>query len=144
MPGLSAIPAAKLPRTVLTGLFPDGPFGITARRLRDAIFSMATSAIDTISAAYTVQPTDEYVRVNAAAGALTITLAASATNVGSSVTIKKVDATTSTVTVACVGADLIDGQATYTMSAPYQAITLISTGGGYDVTATVLGPAIAA
>lgn len=81
---------------------------------------------------YTVTPLDQYVLIDATAGAITLTLP---TAVGRStpVTGKKTDATTHAVTFTPQAGQLIDGASTAAVSAQWESLTLIPSGGNWYV-----------
>jgi hypothetical protein len=81
---------------------------------------------------YTVTPLDQYVLVDATSGAITLTLP---TAVGRSTPVagKKTDATTHAVTFTPQAGQLIDGASSAVISAPFESLTLIPSGGDWYV-----------
>lgn len=73
------------------------------------------------------------VLVDATAGNRTETLPAASALTGKYYTIKKIDASANTVTVARAGTDTIDGQTSWVLGSRYSAITLISDGNNWFV-----------
>jgi hypothetical protein len=65
---------------------------------------------------------------DASGGAFTVTLPAAATVSGSSISVKKSDASANAVTVDGNAAETIDGAATLALSTQYEAVTLWSDG----------------
>lgn len=92
----------------------------------------------TVTSAYTATKEDHTILVNAAAGAVTITLPAPSTKAYPYLVIKKVDASANAVTVDPSGSATIDGASTISLGAQYQQVVLhcdgtewrIVTGGG--------------
>ena len=77
--------------------------------------------------------TDSCLLVDATAGPVTVTLPAiSATNVGKSYQIKKIDATTNSVTLQASGADTIDGSVTMITVRPKAAFSVVRPDTGTD------------
>lgn len=91
----------------------------------------------TVTAAYTAQAHDYTIRADATAAAFSVTLPPAALLSGKVLTIKKVDASANAVTVDGNGAEEIDGAATFSLAAQYDAVTVQSFGTGWDVLATV-------
>lgn len=90
------------------------------------------------SAAYTVVAADngKVILVDAAGGAVTITLPAAATaGAGFKSTVKKTNAISSTLTVTIDGdvSETIDGAATYVLYLQNQSVTLVSDGSNWQV-----------
>ena len=78
---------------------------------------------DVTAATYTVSPTDSDIYVDATSGNKTVSLPA-ATGTGRILTIKKIDSSANTVTVAASGSETIDGANTQIISAQYVSITI--------------------
>jgi Cu/Ag efflux protein CusF len=91
----------------------------------------------TVTAAYALVLEDVVVRADATARAVAVTLPKASQQVGRVVTVKKVDASASAVTVTCAGTDTIDGAASTSLATQYQSVTLQSFGTGWDVLARV-------
>lgn len=89
--------------------------------------------VATKTANYTVIETDEYILVDATAGAVTITLPAITTLPQSVKTIKKTDSSANAVTVATTGGDTIDGAATLTIANQYDAAKLLPNGTEWSI-----------
>lgn len=89
----------------------------------------------TVAAAYTVQSDVFWVRVNAASGAVAVTLPPAASWWGRQIGVKKVDNSVNLVTVTRSGSDVIDGASTKTLAAQYERLIAISDGNGnWDLT----------
>lgn len=80
------------------------------------------------SADYTLTVTDTAISVDASGAARTITLPDAAGNTGRLFRVKKIDSSVNAVIIDGDGADTIDGAATYSLTAQYQAVDLISNG----------------
>lgn len=77
---------------------------------------------------------------NATSGALVIPLLAAATaGNGFEVTVKKIDASTNTVTIDPNASELIDGQTTLVLPNQYDAVTLVCDGANWSVMSTSSG-----
>lgn len=84
-------------------------------------------------AAYTALLTDYFIRVDATAQAVTITLPDAVLCVGFIYRVKKFDSTANTVTVKGAGAQTIDGANTFVLGAQYATITVQSNGVSWDI-----------
>lgn len=87
----------------------------------------------TVTAAYTALGTDYVIRADATGAAFTVTLPPAADVKKRTYQVKKVDVSANAVTVDASGAELIDGAATFSLAAAYDAVTLYSNGTGWDV-----------
>ncbi len=85
------------------------------------------------TANYTATTNDEVILCNAASGAFTITLPTAVGNSGLHFTIKKTDATASTVTIATVSAQTIDGTVTKVISNQYDAVKIVSDNANWSI-----------
>lgn len=83
-----------------------------------------------VTAAYSVTARDEFINVDATAGAVTVTLLP-ADEAQCWVTVRKSDASANAVTVS--SADLINGATTHATSTQYYAATFVTTGSTYAV-----------
>lgn len=90
-------------------------------------------AFATKTAAYTATSSDRYVRVDATAGAVTVTLPAAVSVPGHVLHVKKVDASANAVTVDAAGAETIDGALTKVLAAQWAVLTIVSNGTSWDV-----------
>lgn len=88
------------------------PIGAPTWVQRWASVLQAGYAIRTVTAAYTAQPHDCTILVDATAGAVTVTLPPAATSSGKVLAVKKIDGGANAVTVDGHGAETIDGAAT--------------------------------
>jgi hypothetical protein len=86
----------------------------------------------TIAAHATVQDSDYFIRVDATAGAVTVTLPPAARWAGIALVIKKLDAANN-VTIDGNGSEEIDGATTDVLTTQYESRTLFSNGTGWDV-----------
>jgi len=98
--------------------------------------SIAT-AFATKTSDYTLTETDSIIAADASGGAFTITLPTASGIAGRQYTIKKVDPTGNAVTVAATGTETIDGASTYSLSAQYDAVTIVSDGTNWLIVSTV-------
>lgn len=86
-----------------------------------------SSGIRTVTTNYSVTASDGTILVNAAGGAINITLLDPTTNSGAVYVIKKIDATTNGVTIL----GTIDSATNYTLSFTNQSVTVQSNGTAY-------------
>jgi hypothetical protein len=116
----------------LTGLFTesgvtvDNPCGIKL------INGQQPFPVRAITASTTVRVIDEALVVDATAGNVTVTLI-SAVATPNRYVVKKVDATANTVTIDGAGTETIDGATTKVLSAQWETVTLIPSGGNWYV-----------
>lgn len=82
---------------------------------------------------YTATAHDMVILVDTSGGAVTVTLPAVAGTEGRSYVIKKITTDANAVTVDGDSGDLIDGATTYVITAPYESITILSTGSAWWV-----------
>jgi len=87
----------------------------------------------TVTTTYSVVADTYYVRADATSAGFTITLPTADGCAGRQITIKKIDSTANIVTVACTGAQTIDGAATKTISTQYISYTFICTGSNWEI-----------
>lgn len=110
------------------------------RNNKNRIDGLTTTVTAIKTSAYTAA-TYEVVRVNTAAGVVTITLPTAVGNAGKPIVVKKVDTgTANDVTIDGAGAETIDGAATAVIAASTSAtilgaLTLVSDGAGWMITA---------
>lgn len=86
------------------------------------------TAVATKTADYTAAAEDRVLLIDASVAARTITLPAAAAHTGREYIIKKIDTSANKVTVDPNAAELIDGAPTYTLTAPYESVTITSNG----------------
>lgn len=100
------------------------------KRWFNTIFEWVRSRIEikTTTVAYTVTANIYYVRGDATAGAIAVTLPPAINNTGRQVFVKKIDASGNAVTVTAAGADTIEGAATAVLAAQWAKTLLISNG----------------
>jgi len=84
--------------------------------------------IRTIVASDAILLTDDVILADATAGALTVTLPDPTLTNGRVFTVKKIDATVNTVTIAPFAAETIDGMASVSTSSPNESIDFLSDG----------------
>lgn len=87
--------------------------------------------VTTVSTTYTILPTDRVVLVNAAAGAVTVTLPALSGVDSVGVTIKKIDTSGNIVTIATPNTETIDNFSEREINTYLQSRTIISDGSNY-------------
>lgn len=97
-----------------------------------------------VTASANVNPLDAEVRCDATAGAITMTLETAVAADGRLHYFKKIDSSANAVTIDGNGSQTIDGAATRTLSAQYDAVLLISNGTNWDVVASSIAAANAA
>ena len=94
-----------------------------------------TAGSVTVTSNYTAKPSDALIRVDASGGAVTITLPAASSMIGSRLTVKRLNAGANAVTVSAT--DLIDGSATATLASQYARMTVLGIRSGtastYDI-----------
>lgn len=83
-------------------------------------------AVRTATASGNLLSTDEFVIAAPASANITLTLPAASTNVGTAITVKRNSA--SYLVYVAPASGTIDGSASYTLSANYQSVTVISDG----------------
>ena len=81
-----------------------------------------------LTAGITVTPSGDTYTCNALAGAITMTLVAASSCANKVYRFKKTDVSRNLVTIQAAGSDTIDGQATQTLSNPYDTLTIVSDG----------------
>lgn len=82
----------------------------------------------TVTGTYAVQSADYLILANAAGGNVTVTLPTAAASKGRTLLIKKIDASTNTVTIDPAGTELIDGNATYSTAIQNLTIMIVCDG----------------
>jgi len=98
-----------------------------ASTYRSGSLGVGRTAITTKTAAYTADVSDEVILVNAASGAVTITLPA-VTNTNKAFIIKKIDSTLNQVTIDTPGSETIDGLAQCFLTKQYETVHIGSDG----------------
>jgi hypothetical protein len=93
------------------------------------------SAIRNISGNSTIVDTDEYVFVNAASGSVTVTLPSATGRDGQTYTIKRIDESSNTVTIANASSQLIDGQSSYSLDRQWSLVTIVANGNTWMIVA---------
>jgi len=92
------------------------------------------TALANKTAAYTITATDSTITGDASGGAFTVTLPTAASITGRQYTIKRTNATNN-ITVACNGAETIDGATTKTLGTQWAGFTVQSNGTNWVITA---------
>ncbi|MFD3802641.1 hypothetical protein ACFWTC_03210 [Streptomyces sp. NPDC058619] len=118
----------------LTGLFTESGVTVGNPCGIKLINAQAPFPVRAVSTSQTVRVIDDVLLVDATAGARVITLI-SAVATPNSYTVKKVDVSGNTVTIAAAGAETIDGAATKVLSAQWDTATVIPSGGNWYVVA---------
>jgi hypothetical protein len=116
----------------LTGLFTESGVSVGNPCGIKLINGQAPYPVRAVTASTTVRVIDEVLLVDATADNLTITLI-SAASTPNQYTIKKVDASVNTVTIDGAGTETIDGATTKVLSAQWETVTLIPSGGNWYV-----------
>ena len=93
----------------------------------------AFRSIRTITASATLSANDYTVLVNAAGGAVTVTLPAALVVSGQTFHVKKIDATANAVTLDGSGAETIDGAATKSTTTQWASYSVQSNGTGWFI-----------
>lgn len=93
----------------------------------------ARKPVVTVTAAYAASDGDLVVRVDATAGAVTVTLPPAADMKGLTLFVKKLDATANAVTVDASGSETIDGATTQATTTQYAVLRLLSNGTSWDL-----------
>ena len=103
-------------------------FKITFGNILKSIYNVTFG--QRVSADTTIVSNNRYVFVS---GTTTVTLPASASVIGQEFTIKNVDGSGNTVTIAFNGSESADGKTTLTLPERYQFIKLFANGTGFDI-----------
>jgi hypothetical protein len=82
--------------------------------------------IKNVSSAYTVEYGYYYIRVDATAGAVTVTLPTAALSLGRAILIKKIDSSGNAVTVSRSGTDTIEGSNTVSLAAQWNKTLVVA------------------
>jgi hypothetical protein len=112
-----------------------GPGGITRvwdrwfRDMFEGLSGVTNQATKTVTADYSATSNDKMIWVDAAAGAVTVTLPQASFNTGYEWIIEKIDSTANLVTIAA--ADTINGDASFDLLAQYESIRPQSNGSVY-------------
>jgi hypothetical protein len=85
------------------------------------------------TAAYAIEPQDYFIRVDATAASVDITLPAASTSIGKVFVIKKVDSSANPVILKTSGTDLIDTFLTQELATQGNKITVIANESGWNV-----------
>lgn len=91
-----------------------------------AINERLVSPVVSKTAAYSATVRDQLIKADATGGAFTVTLPTAVGATSKTYTIKRMNAGANAVTVACSGAETIDGSATYSLSSQYASVTVVS------------------
>lgn len=113
---------------------------LTNTNLNNALTSVANwrmfdGKVRTISATGAALITDNLIRSNSTAGAVTVTLpACSTTPIGKKITVKDVGTGGNTTSVKGAGSDVVDGNNTYaTALRQYESVTVVNNGTSWDL-----------
>lgn len=104
---------------------------IRARKLASVVGGDTWSGTSTVSADTSVADGVSIILVNASGGARTVNLPMASKNAKRVLTVKKIDATGSTVTIDGYGSETIDGVTTAQINVPMQAVTVHCDGSGW-------------
>jgi hypothetical protein len=85
--------------------------------------------------AYTATATDEYISADATSAAFQITLPTAVSKTGQTYTIKRINSGANAVTVGTTSSQTIDGSTTYSLSAQYKYVSVISNGSNWLIIA---------
>ncbi|MFD9256932.1 hypothetical protein [Streptomyces sp. NPDC059538] len=118
----------------LTGLFTESGVSVGNPCGIKLINGQTPYPVRSVSTSQTVRVIDEVVLVDASAGARIITLI-SAVATPNSYTVKKIDPSGNTVTIAAAGAETIDGASTKVLSSQWDTATVVPSGGNWYVVA---------
>lgn len=124
--------AAALGTVTLTGLYTPGNITVAHPTGLKIVNGQAAYPATAVSANYAVTVLDNTILVNAASGAMTVTLI-SALYTPNTYTIKKTDSSSNPVTIATVSGQLIDGAAEAVITLPNGSTTVIPQGGAWHV-----------
>lgn len=116
--------AAALGTVTLTGLYTPSSVTVTAPTGLRIINGQSAYPVTEVSANYTVHVIDKVILVDASAGPITITLISAAWT-PNTYTVKKIDSSANAITIAAQAGQTIDGAATKTLTAQWQALTAI-------------------
>lgn len=111
---------------------PGRPYSYTqgqrASHTHDETEILGLRTVVTVTGTYVALVTDDTILADATAGAFTITLPTAVGNTGKTYFVKKIDSTSSNVTLDGAGSETIDGSATRVISLQYEAFTIQSDG----------------
>jgi hypothetical protein len=128
--GTSAVTAVTAPTGAIVGTTDTQT--LSAKTLTTPTINGVVMAISSKTANYTLTATDYTVLFDTTSGALTATLPAASSNSGAVFNIKHTVGL-SAVTIAVTGGDTIDGLSTYSLTNPYDSVTLHSTGSAWMI-----------
>lgn len=89
------------------------------------------TGIGTVTAAHTITATNSFIIADATTAPFTVTLPTAVGISGREYSVKRINSGGNAVTVACNGAEVIEGVTTYVLSAQYSVITVISNGSNW-------------
>ena len=92
-----------------------------------------TTALATKTADYTITATDSVILVNAASGAVTITLPTAVGISGIMYTVKRIDSGSNAVLVNTTSSQTIDGSLNINVGAQYNSVNLVSDGANWVI-----------
>lgn len=82
---------------------------------------------------YTVSSSDTVIFADATSGNVTVTLPLASSMNGYRFYVKRIDGSANTCSVACTGADTVDGQSSISVSAQYTSLTVVSNGSAWYI-----------
>ncbi|MFD7554117.1 hypothetical protein ACFV9E_06205 [Streptomyces sp. NPDC059835] len=130
--GSTAALAAARGIVRLTGLFTESGVSVSDPCGIKLIDGQVPYPVRSVSTSQTVRIIDEVLLVDASGGNRTITLISAAAT-PNRYTVKKVDSSGNTVTIAAAGAETIDGAGTKVLSSQWDKATVIPSGGNWYV-----------
>ncbi|MFE2326132.1 hypothetical protein ACFXD5_19755 [Streptomyces sp. NPDC059385] len=130
--GSTAALAAARGIVRLTGLFTESGVTVSDPCGIKLIDGQVPYPVRSVSASTTVRVIDEVLLVDASGGNRTITLISAAAT-PNRYTVKKIDSSGNTVTIAAAGAETIDGAGTKVLSSQWDKATVIPSGGNWYV-----------
>jgi hypothetical protein len=93
-------------------------------------------SVETKNSNYTVLTSDGQdvlIRADSSSGPITITLYTAVGNEGKTISVKKTDSSSNSVTINTTSSQTIDGSLTYTISSRYTSVTMVSDGVNWDI-----------
>lgn len=107
--------------------------------LQNVTIQGQVQAYTAVSSLYTASIIDNVIAANASTGSFSVTLPTAVGITGKIYTVKKVDSSANTVTVATTSAQTIDGQSNEVLSFQYDGITVQSNGANWFIIGWIVG-----
>jgi len=89
--------------------------------------------VNTVTADLTLTTSHRFIRCDASAGPIVVTLPAAASNAGRKYCVKKIDSSANSVTIDGNASDTIDGDATAVIVSQYEEVSVVSDGSNWDI-----------